>query len=487
MSNNKKALKAGFWYTVGNFVAKSMVFLTSPIFNRLMSKSEVGDFSNYSVWVTILAIVFTLDLYSAVSVARFDYKDELDDFIGSSLILGSSITLFFYFLAIIFANPITKWMGINKLELHIAFAYFLVCPALQMYQLKSRIQYKYIASTVVTLLSTIFATAGSLVAIIILEDNLLGRIAGNYIPLVLFNIAIYIMLMTKARKISTKYWKYALAIAIPLAIHLLAGNILNLSDKIMIQNIRGNEENGLYSVAYSCGIVITVLWGSINGAWSPWAYEQMDANNLKELRKAEKVLMILWGVLVVGMMLLGPEILLIIGGKKYMEARNVIPPVMTAYGIQAVYTFYNNIEVYSKKQRYIAINTTLAAITNIVLNYIFINKYGYIAAAYTTLVGYILMLILHMAVVIKIGRGNWYDSKFNVLFSLTLIVNMFIIILLYRFPIARYALIAILAVAFLIVAIIYRRVLTEVLKTRSIRPLKEKFLSSKNGKVNDND
>ena len=114
MSNNGKALKSGFWYTVGNFMAKSMVFLSSPIFNRLMSKAEVGDFSNYSVWITILAIVFTLDLYSAVSVARFDYKDELDDFIGSSLILGSSITLFFYLLAIIFSNPNTKWIGINK-------------------------------------------------------------------------------------------------------------------------------------------------------------------------------------------------------------------------------------------------------------------------------------------------------------------------------------------------------------------------------------
>lgn len=478
MSNNGKALKSGFWYTVGNFMAKSMVFLSSPIFNRLMSKAEVGDFSNYSVWITILAIVFTLDLYSAVSVARFDYKDELDDFIGSSLILGSSITLFFYLLAIIFSNPITKWMGINKFELHIAFVYFLVCPALQMYQVKSRIQYKYIVSTTLTMLSTLIATAGSLVAVCMLEDKLLGRIAGNYIPLVLFNVAIYVMLLGKAKKISVKYWKYAIAISIPIAIHLLAGTILNLSDKIMIQNIRGNEENAMYSVAYSCGIVITVLWGSINGAWSPWAYEQMDAKNLSDLRKAEKILMLLWGTLVVGMMLFGPEILLIVGGKKYMEAKNVIPPVMAAYGIQAVYSFYYNIEVYSKRQRFIAINTTIAAVTNIILNYVFVTKYGYIAAAYTTLVGYIMMLILHIAVVIIIGKGNWYDSRFNIMFSISLIITMFGMIILYMFPIVRYAVIAVFVVAFLIFAIYNRECLIESIKKKSIKPIKERFLKT---------
>lgn len=478
MSNNGKALKSGFWYTVGNFLAKSIVFLSSPIFNRLMSKAEVGDFSNYSVWVTILAIVFTLDLYSSVSVARFDYKDELDDFIGSSLILGSSITLFFYLLSIIFSNPITKWMGINKFELHIAFVYFLVCPALQMYQVKSRIRYKYFVSTTLTFLSTLFATAGSLVAVCMLEDKLLGRIAGNYIPLILFNVAIYVMLLGKAKKLSAKYWKYALTISIPIAIHLLAGTILNLSDKIMIQNIRGNEENALYSVAYSCGIVITVLWGSINGAWSPWAYEQMDAQKLSELRKAEKILMLLWGILVVVMMLFGPEILLIVGGKKYMEAQNVIPPVMAAYGIQAVYTFYYNIEVYSKKQHFIAINTTIAAVMNIILNYIFVTRYGYIAAAYTTLVGYIMMLILHIAVVIIIGKGNWYDLKFNILFSVSLIITMLGMMILYMLPIARYFVIIAFAVAFIIFVIYNRKCLIESIKKKSIKPIKDRFLKT---------
>ncbi|MCR4648347.1 MAG: oligosaccharide flippase family protein, partial [Lachnospiraceae bacterium] len=187
MSNNAKAMKAGIWYTIGNFIANGMVFLVSPVFNKIMTKGEVGDFSNYSVWVSLLVIIFTLNLNSALSVARFDYKDELDDFVGSSLVLGSSFTLFFYILAIIFSDFITSWVGINKFELHVAFAYFLVSPALQMFQLKSRIEYKYRAATVVAFISTTVATLCSVAAIFVFEDKFMGRVAGNYIPLILMN------------------------------------------------------------------------------------------------------------------------------------------------------------------------------------------------------------------------------------------------------------------------------------------------------------
>lgn len=31
MSNNAKALKSGVWYTIANFITKSMVFISTPI------------------------------------------------------------------------------------------------------------------------------------------------------------------------------------------------------------------------------------------------------------------------------------------------------------------------------------------------------------------------------------------------------------------------------------------------------------------------
>ena len=88
MSNEAKALKSGIWYTIGNFITKGIGFITTPIFARLMSRSDVGDFANYSSWITILRAIFTLDLFTSVTLAKYDYKDNIGDYITSNLLFS---------------------------------------------------------------------------------------------------------------------------------------------------------------------------------------------------------------------------------------------------------------------------------------------------------------------------------------------------------------------------------------------------------------
>lgn len=442
MNNTGKALKSGVWYTIGNFISKGMIFLVSPIFNRLMSASDVGLFSNYSSWISLLTIIFTLELYSSVSVARFDYKEDLDNFVASNLILGSFITTFFFILSILFRRFIKSLLNYTDLEINIAFAYFFAYPALQMYQIRMRIDYKYKASTILTVISAFLSSLIGLLIVFFAGNKLLGRIIGNYVPLIVLYLFVYVYLLTRASKISTKYWKYALIIAIPSAIHLLAGNVLSVSDRIMITNYCGNENTGLYSVAYSCGMIVMILWSSINAAWSPWAYEQMDKCNYRGLKSAQKCITIFWIIIVSSILLFAPEILYIMGGERYMSALYVIPPVMTAYGVQAIYTFYVNIEIYSKKQLYIARNTIVAAIANVILNAIFIPIFGFLAAAFTTLAGYVIMLCLHWLTVKSIKKDHWYDSRFNLIVMMFLLTEMLSMLCIYKYPTIRYILIA---------------------------------------------
>ena len=60
-----------------------------------------------------------------------------------------------------------------------------------------------------------------------------------------------------------------------------------------------------------------------------------------------------------------------------------------------IYTLYVYIEHFYKKTVFISVNTTIAAVSNIVMNYFFILKWGYTGAAYSTLISYGLSLILH--------------------------------------------------------------------------------------------
>lgn len=475
MNNNVKALKSGVWYTVSNFATKAMGFVTMPIFTRIMSSSDVGDYSNFSAWIVILAAITSVDLYSSVAVARFDYKDELNEYIASVLVLGSSITAGCYALTIIFQEHILKFLNFSAFELHLAFIYFMVYPAIQMFQIKSRIEYKYKVSVAISLSSTIISTLVALLLVFLTQDKLSGRLLGNYVPLIIMNALVYLYILRQSRWISTKYWKYGLTISLPLVWHTLSANLLGSSDRVMIKYFCGSSATAFYSVAYSCAMAVSILWTSMNTAWSPWAYEKMNEKNYEALKKASRPYLLFFGFVVFCFILIAPEVLYIMGGEAYSTAVGVIPPVMVAYIFQFVYSLYVNIETYCKKQKYIAIGTTIAAILNIILNYIFIPIFGYQAAAYTTLIGYIVLFWVHFLFVVRLKKQNWYDTKFNILFLLFFILLMFLGLLLYQHRIIRYTIIIFIFMAFVYVIILFNREIREAITKRDITPVISKI------------
>ena len=97
-------------------------------------------------------------------------------------------------------------------------------------------------------------------------------------------------------------------------------------------------------------------------------------------------------------MLISPELVRLLGPEEYREGTVLIPIIIVSYIFQFMYTLLVNVQFYEKKNYYVPIGTTIAAALNIVLNIIFIPRYGYQAAAVTTLISYIVLFILHYIV-----------------------------------------------------------------------------------------
>lgn len=438
-----KVIKAGIWYTISNILIKGIAFITLPIFTRILSSNDLGDFSNILSWFNILAIVTTFEISSSISIARFDFKKELNEYISSSLVLGTIITAFFYIVILFFHEFFENLFSIDFITLNIMFTYLLVYPSVQMYLMKCQINYQYIPVIIVSALNAVLSSVCSIILILCMKNKLYGRILGYFIPLLIVSIVIYIKLIISGKNISRKYWKYAIKISFPLIWHLLAGYLLSSSDRIMIKKFISNDANALYTVPYTISMVISILWSSMNNAWSPWAYEQMEKKNYEELFKNSKPYTLFFLAIAFVFMLITPELLYIMGGKYYIQAKFVMPPVMVGYIFQFIYSLYVNIEFYWKKQKNIAIGTSIAAIINIVLNYLFIPKYGYIVAAYTTLIGYGFLLVIHYIFVMKLKCTYWYDTKFFIVISVISIAFCILVNLLYVYNVIRYIIITI--------------------------------------------
>ena len=337
-----------------------------------------------------------------------------------------------------------------------------------MFQIKNQIIYNYKPTVVVSLTSSLISSVLSLILAYVCKNQLNGRVYGYFVPLIVCSIIVYFIILKSGKKISTKYWRYALMISFPLIWHLLANNILNSSDRIMINKMIGKSENAIYTIAYSCGMLVSLLWGSMNNAWSPWAYQQMDKKEYNKLKDYSKPYTIFFMIVVLFFMLFAPELLYIMGGKKYMSGIYVIPPVMIGFIFQFIYSLYVNIEFYCKKQFFIAIGTIIAAFVNFILNYIFIPIFGYIAAAYTTLIGYILLFVIHYYLVYRLGKSEWYDIRFFIKVIVFAFMELIIMNAIYTRLLFRIIMIIVVVLISLYFIIRKRKELKEAISKRSL-------------------
>lgn len=454
-NNNVKALKSGAWYTAANFVTKSIGLITTPIFTRVLSHNDYGLYSNYTSWLSIFTVFVSLNLASSFISARFDYEKDFDGYVSSSLVLSSLVTTIWCVVINIFPDFFSGLTGVDIHYINVMVVYLLFYSAVDMFQTRERYYFEYKTSVLTSLLITISTALLSVFLVLNLENRLAGRILGSMIPTATVGIILYFILMHRGRKVNISYWKYALPICLPYIPHILSLSLLNSMDKMMIIKICGAEENALYSVAYSCGAVITLLVTSLNTAFTPWLGEKLNDEKHDEIRKVSKHYTIFFVFGACGVMLFTPELLLLMGGKSYGEAIYVMPPVAFGCVCQFMYTIYVNIEQFKKKTIGMAFASIAAALSNYILNSVFIPIFGYIAAAYTTLASFAILLFIHMLLVRHMGLQKVYSAK--VVFAVLGFMSVYTVFIhvLYLNNIIRYIIIGIYAVVAGLVAIKY--------------------------------
>ena len=118
-------IKSSFWYTVSNYLTKAMVFITTPLFTRILTPKEIGDFSVFASSQAILLIICGMESYSTINRARFDYQGEkeLDGYITSALFLSTVFTAFVFSVFLIFPRLFYRFFVLDKKYMYIMFAY----------------------------------------------------------------------------------------------------------------------------------------------------------------------------------------------------------------------------------------------------------------------------------------------------------------------------------------------------------------------------
>ena len=464
--NEGKALKAGAWYTISNFLMRSIGIITTPIFGRLLTKAEFGSYNNFTTWLGILTICITLNLDSTFISARYDFEDTFDEYILSVLglsTLSSAISILVLNLIFPLIQPM---LLLDRFYLNCILVYLVFLPAVNMFQARERYYYKYKMSVFLSIVVSLGSALLSVLLVMTMEDRLTGRIIGSLIPAILVGIILYFVIIKIGKSFKRKYWKYAFKVCLPFIPHLLSMSLLNSMDKTMITNICGEEANGNYSMAYTCGSLISILIVSLNSAYAPWLGQKLHEKKYKDVREFSKLYILIFCSMAILIMLFAPDILYIIGGQKYLIALYVMPPVACGCIMQFLYTMFVNVEQFTKKIIGMAIASASAALLNFVLNAIFIPRYGYIAAAYTTLAGFVWLLGAHMLIIQFHKMNEVFPYKLIIAVATFSVIITIAINEMYDMPVLRYIFGGVYTVCLMYVIIKYKDKFLSVLKRK---------------------
>lgn len=455
--NGSKVLRAGAWYTICSFLIKGMSFLTTPIFTRLLSKSEIGDFATLGSWISILSVVVTLNLANSVPLANYDYKKNFDGFISSITWFSILCTFLFSVIVFSFRNYISVFVGLPVYAVYIVMMYLIVSPGMEILQAKLRVKMQYKPTVVITFISFFTSVLLALLLVINLKDGFFARSVGHYLPIIVIDSFVTVLLIFKGKEFSIEHCKYALVISLPLVIHHLSSNIMHSSDRIMIQKFCVSESVALYSVAYSGAMIVNLIRNSMESAWDPWVFEMLNKGKGSDIKKFSYPYIALFCLICVGLVSVAPEALILMGGDSYREAMYVIPPVVLAYYCSMIYSLYGGVERYYKQQKIFPFFGGACALINVVLNYVAIPVFGYIAAAYTTLISCFLEMLMHYLYSRKLGYSKVYSTTFNFMSIVIMLIFCVIMMSLYALLVVRYVFIVSIALLLFFLAIKYKQ------------------------------
>jgi len=141
-------------------------------------------------------------------------------------------------------------------------------------------------------------------------------------------------------------------------------------------------------------MLLLLVIGAMQKAWGPSIFQFLNNKEYVRLDFLIKRAFLIVSIFALGLVLFAKEIVLILADEKFHEGLRVVPIVVIGYVFYEMFTIYGIYPGYTKKTVYHSIIALTAGISNIILNAIYIPKYGYIAAAYTTVVSYFIMFLL---------------------------------------------------------------------------------------------
>ncbi|MEA1972605.1 MAG: oligosaccharide flippase family protein [Candidatus Cloacimonadota bacterium] len=434
MNNVKKTSTHLAIYAAGNLVIKLIGLVLLPIYTSHLSVKDFGIYAIFEISAQIAIAVIGLNL--STGMLKW-ISDELDfskrgEIIFTTFVMSFSIAILFSISLFFSANYLSQtFFGNSKYSLIISFLSINICleiinkiPINVIRYLEKPAFYsvtliiRFLVSTIAIIFFVVYQNLG-------ISGIFLGFIIGNIVyffstlPIIKSKMK-FVFNKDKATEIMN--------FSAPMVLGSLSMMLFTSSDRYIIKIFRPFEEVGLYSFAAKISNIVNLLIvQSFNLALLPMFLKIYKFEKGKQfLISISKLIVILIGFILIGISYFGYDFLnLLIVNNNYLKSFNIIIILVFAYIFNALrYIFM--LQLYaSEKTKVISFLMLFTAITNILLNVIFINIWHYKGAAYATLISTILMTFGFYYYGQKYYAVKYRVGQFSIIIISTLLFLLF--------------------------------------------------------------
>lgn len=446
--------RATICYTICNILQRGISLITIPAYTRILTDEQYGAYSVFLAWLEIFEIITTFRLaWGGFVVGLTKYEDKKDAYCSSMQCMSFTITSVCLIIYLMFNNIINGLTEMTTPMTLLIFALMYVLPAIQFWTARRRVEYRYMSVLSVTIISSLLMPVLGVIAALVSEDKVMAVIGSRvFVQGIIGIILIWVNCHKSFTFFHKEYWKRALLFNLPLLPHYLSTVLLHSSDRIIIKDLAGSSEAGIYSVAYSASMALQLVGTSISQALQPWLFKKLKDNSYEGIDKIMNISLLLVAGINFMLIALAPEAVAILAPEEYYEAIWIIPPLASSVVVMFFYQHFVNVEFYFEESRITSAASIGSAILNVILNFALIPKFGYLAAGYTTLFSYILFGIVHyvfMRIICKKNQcpQNIFDIRKMLLIMLLFLVMSGIMAVGYNMIIVRWIVIIVLVLA----------------------------------------
>lgn len=405
----RRLLKDSAIYGGADFLTKFLSFFAFPIIATALSPKAFGALELIFTITALFGLVVNCGLNNAVQ--RFYWDGYTTTLMQPSVITSGFVTqVFFGLIAVFFGLLFVPFVLSLTQSEELPFTWVALVAALMLMALSQWVQYildvirlHFLPWRFFTLafISRVVTMAFGLIAVAMFGLGIDGLLLVQAIVLLLV-MPLALWLIRKDinfTKIDLQWIKDLVGFGHPFIYAGLAYWLFGSIDRWMLASMVSVEEVGVYSVAFRFASVVLFVSVAFGQAWSPVAIK-IRADHPETYREIYgQVLLLLFFVMLVvggGLALFSGELMSMIMPVEYLPS--AMPLAILCFGIilqatQQVTAIGISIE---KKTYIFARLAWVAAVVNLVGNWILIPNFGAAGAAWATLISYVVLTVNYL-------------------------------------------------------------------------------------------